>query len=127
MSRTVDVVVTGNAKAVVDAVIVAVRRGQRVLVVLSTDIQAAQRLRRAVRKAANTKDRQLVVMANAEIVCVEAIDCVEAVLIRYGRTRRLTAVNASAFLSADEGKGFSRELGKYNSGSRALRTYRRTP
>lgn len=127
MSRTVDVVVTGETKEIVDAVIVAVRRGQRVLVVLSTDTQTAQRLRRDVRKAANAKARQLTVMANAEIVCVEAIDDVEAVLIRYARTRRLTAVNASAFVSADEGNGFSRELGRYNSGSRALRTCHRTP
>jgi hypothetical protein len=67
------------------------------------------------------------VMANAEIVCVEAIDCVEAVLIRHARTGRLTAVNASVFVSPDEVNGFSRELGRYSSGSRALRTFRRTP
>lgn len=66
------------------------------------------------------------VMANAEIVCVEAIDRVEAVVIRYARTGRLSAVNASAFVSCDEGNGFSRELGRYSSGSRALRTFRRS-
>ena len=71
------------------------------------------------------EDRQLTVMADAEIVCVEAIDCVEAVLIRT-RTGRLIAVNASAFVSPDEGNGFSRERGRYISGSRALRTSRRS-
>lgn len=127
MSRTVDLVVAGKTKAVVDAAIGAVRRGQRVLVVLSTDTRTALRFRRDVRRAANARDGQLMVMANAEIVCVEAIDCVEAVLIRYGRTRRLTAVNASAFVSPDDGNGFRRELGRYSSGSRALRTFRRSP
>lgn len=67
------------------------------------------------------------VMANAEIVCVEAIDCVEAVVIRHARTGRLSAVNASAFVSCDADNGFSRELGRYSSGSRARRTSRKSP
>ena len=126
MSLTVDLVVTGNTKAVLDAAVGAVRGGQCVLVVLSADTRTAQRFRRDVRRAANTRDRQLMVMANAEVVCVEAIDRVEAVVIRYARTGRLSAVNASAFVSCDEDKEFSRELGTYSSGSRALRTSRRS-
>jgi hypothetical protein len=105
VSLTVDLVVTGNTKAVLDAAVGAVRRGQRVLVVLSADARTAQRFRRDVRRSANPRDRQLMVMANAEIVCVEAIDRVEAVVIRYARTGRLSAVNASAFMSCDEGDG----------------------
>lgn len=65
------------------------------------------------------------VMANAEIACVEAIDRVEAVVIRHTRTGRLSAVNASAFVSCDEGDGLSGELGRCSSGSRALRALRR--
>jgi hypothetical protein len=126
VSLTVDLVVTGDTKAVLDAAVLAVRRGQRVLVVLSTDTRTAQRFRRDVRRAAKTRDCQLMVMANAEIVCVEAIDCVEAVVIRYARTGRLSAVNASAFVSCGS-TGFSHDLDRYNSGIRALRTYRRTP
>jgi len=126
VSHTVDLVVTGNTKAVLDAAVGAVRRGLHVIVVLSTDARTAQRFRRDVRRAANTRERQLMVMANAEIVCVEAIDCVEAVIIRYTRTGRLCSVNASAFASFDEGLGSSRALGRYNSGRRALRTSRRS-
>jgi arsenate reductase (thioredoxin) len=45
-------------------------------------------------------DNQLTVMTNAEVVCVDGVDGVEAVVIRDRRTARLSAVTASAFLSA---------------------------
>jgi hypothetical protein len=55
------------------------------------------RLRRLCRAAKN----QLTVMTNAEVVCVDGVHGVEAVVVRYTRTGRLCAVNTSAFLSYD--------------------------
>ena len=42
-------------------------------------------------------------MTNAEIVCVDGVNGIEAIVIRYARTGRLYAVNASAFLPCDHG------------------------
>ena len=95
---TVDLVVTGDGSAAVAATVDAVRRGQRVLVVLrSAGRRTVPRLRRLCRAA---KD-QVTVMTNAEVVCVDGVHGVEAVVVRYTRTGRLCAVNASAFLSSD--------------------------
>jgi thioredoxin reductase len=93
---TVDLVVTGDETAAVAAAVDAVRRGQRVLVVLrSAGARVVSRLRRLSRAAKN----QLTVMTNTEVVCVDGVGGVEAVVVRYRRTGRLCAVNASAFLS----------------------------
>ena len=40
-------------------------------------------------------------MTSAEVVCVDGVDGVEAVVVRYRRTGRLCAVNTPAFLSCD--------------------------
>lgn len=97
-SVTVDLVVTGDESAAAAAAVDAVRRGQRVLVVLRAgDSRAVPRARRLCRGARG----QLIVIAQAEVVCVDGVHHVEAVVIRHGRTGRLTAVNASAFLSCD--------------------------
>jgi thioredoxin reductase len=95
---TVDLVVTGDESAAVAAAVDAVRCGQRVLVVLrSGDPRVVPRLRRLCRAAKS----QLTVMTNAEVVCVDGVHGVEAVVARYTRTRRLYAVNTSVFLSYD--------------------------
>ena len=95
---TVDLVVTGDERAAVAAAVDAVRRGQHVLVVLrSDDARVVSRLRRL---SGATKN-QLTVMTNAEVVCVDGIGGVEAVVVRYRRTGRLCAVNTPAFLSCD--------------------------
>src|SRR5687768_12583554 len=95
---TVDLVVTGDETAVIAAAVDAVRRGQRVLVVLrSQDARMVSRLRRLSRAAKN----QLTVMTKAEVACVDGVDGVEAVVVRYTRTGRLCAVNTPAFLSCD--------------------------
>jgi thioredoxin reductase len=95
---TVDLVVTGDVSAAVAAAVDAVRRGDHVLVVLrSDDARVVPRLRRRCRAA---KD-QLMVRTNAEVVCVDGVDGVEAVVVRYMRTGRLCAVNAAAFLSCN--------------------------
>ena len=94
---TVDLVVTGDGQAALAAAVDAVRRGQRVLVVLpAADGSRVSRARRACR-ATKTASGRLTVMSNAEVVCVDGIDGVEAVVIRHRRIGRLSAVNASAF------------------------------
>lgn len=44
----------------------------------------------------------LLTMANAEVVCVDGVDGVEAVVVRHAPTGRLPSVNASAFDSFDD-------------------------
>jgi hypothetical protein len=44
------------------------------------------------------------VMTRAEVVCVDGVEGVEAVVIRYAHTGRLRAVNASSFLSCEGSK-----------------------
>lgn len=97
-TSTVDLVVTGDEGAAVVAAVDAVRRGQRVLVVLRSDgTRVVPRMRRLCGAA---KD-QLTVMTNAAVVCVDGVDGVEAVVVRYSRTGRLGAVNTAAFLSCN--------------------------
>ncbi len=57
----------------------------------------AQRLRRCLRKTSGADSGQLRVMASAEVVCVDGVDAVEAVVVRHAPTGRLSAVNASAY------------------------------
>jgi thioredoxin reductase len=100
--RTVDLVVTGDDRAALAAACDAVQRGRRVLVVLrSADARTVQSYRRRLRPAANGDDGRLTVMTHAEVVCVDGVEGVEAVVIRHSRTGHLYAVNASAFLSCD--------------------------
>ena len=90
---------TGDGKAALAAAADAAQGGRRVLVVLRSDARAARRFRQILGRAANVDDGKLAVMTNAEVVCVDGVDRVEAVVIRHARTGRLCAVNASAFLS----------------------------
>jgi hypothetical protein len=102
MIGTVDLVIDGDARASRAVAVVALQRGQRVLVVLrSADARVARRLRRSLLKAAGANGGQLVVITRAEVVCADGLDGVEAVVIRHARTGRLSAVNASAFVSSD--------------------------
>jgi thioredoxin reductase len=95
---TVDLVVTGDETAAAAAAVDAVRCGQRVLVVFrSAGLRTVPRLRRLCRGGKS----RLRVLTNAEVVCVDGVDGVEAVVLRYTRTGRLCAVNASAFRSYD--------------------------
>lgn len=98
MTRTVDLVISGNGRAARAAAVDALRCGGRVLIVLrSGDARQAQRLRRCLRKTAGADSGQLRVMARAEVVCVDGVNAVEAVVVRHVPTGRLSAVNASAF------------------------------
>jgi hypothetical protein len=96
--KTVDLVVTGDETAAVGAAVDAVRRGQRVLVVLRA---AGSRIVPRVRRLCRAAKHQLTVITNAEVVCVDGVHGVEAVVLRYTRTGRLCAVNASAFVSCN--------------------------
>jgi thioredoxin reductase len=102
VSRTVDLVIAGATKGAFDAAADALQRCRHILVLLrSGDARAGQRFRRRLSKAANVNDTQVTVITNAEVVCVDGVDGVEAVVVRYRRTGRLCAVNTPAFLSCD--------------------------
>lgn len=103
MNRTVDLVIAGTEGAVLTDVCSAVVRGLRVLVVLrSGGPAAAQRVRRAVLSMTGNPKARLTVMASADVVCVDGVEQVEAVVIRYPRTGRMVAVNASGFIDHSE-------------------------
>jgi thioredoxin reductase len=111
--RTVDLVVSGGNACARAAALEALRSGGRVLMVLcSGDARRAQRLRRRIRGAPGADAGQLRIMAGAEVVCVDGLDGVEAVVVRHTRTGRLSAVNASGFVSFVRAR---------NDGRRALR------
>jgi hypothetical protein len=102
MIRTVDLVIAGDGSAARAAVVDALQRGRRVLLVLRpADTRVARRLRRSLLNAAAPDGGQLWVMTGGEVVCVDGVDAVEAVVLRHARTGRLSAVNASAFVSFD--------------------------
>lgn len=97
MTRTVDLVVVGQSRGARAAALDALTCGRRVLVVLaSADARAARRARRRLRLTAHAAGRQLSVVTGARVVCVDGVEGVEAVVIRYTRTGRLCGVNASA-------------------------------
>ena len=102
MTRTFDLVIGGDGRAARAAAVDVLRCGGRVLIVLPHgDARQARRLRTCLRKAAGADGGQLKVMASAEVVCVDGVDAVEAVVVRHAPTGRLSAVNASAFVSFD--------------------------
>lgn len=103
MSRTVDLVVAGRGSAALVATADALQRGWRVLVVLRGCGAAVERgfLRRLQTAAPAHDDSRVTLMTNAEVVCVDGVDGVEAVVVRDVRTGRLRAVNASAYLLCD--------------------------
>ena len=96
--KTVDLVVTGDGAAAVGAAVDAVRQGQRVLVVLR---RAGPRIVPRLRRLCRAAKSRLTVITNAKVVCVDGVNGVEAVVVRYTRTGRLCAVNTSAFVSYD--------------------------
>ena len=102
MSRTVDLVLSGDGGTLLAVAVGALRNGQRLLVVMrSGDARAARALRLALRRAAAAGEGRGTVWTNAEVVCVDGVEGVEAVLIRDVRTGRVRAVNASAFRACD--------------------------
>jgi hypothetical protein len=59
-------------------------------------------------------------MTGAEVVCVDGVNTVKAVVLRHARTGRLSAVNASAFVSFDASSQSQRPLGTSENGLRSL-------
>ena len=69
----------------------------RVLVVIgSTRVPLIRRLRQALRAAGTRVRRRVTVFTNAEVVCVDGLHRVEAVIVRRIGSGRLIGVNASA-------------------------------
>lgn len=100
MTRTVDVVVAGVGAGVFDAAATALTRAPRVHVLLgSRDPRVARRLRRRLSDVARGSGAVCTVDAGTDVVCVDGIDGVEAVVFRYRRSGRLQAVNAGAFIA----------------------------
>jgi hypothetical protein len=96
VSRTVDLVIVAGDSSAISAAIDAARRGMRVLVVTgSTRVPLIRRLRLALRAAGTRVRRGVTVFTNAEVVCVDGLHGVEAVILRRLGTGRLIGVNAS--------------------------------
>jgi len=102
MIETVDVVIAGDGSGGRTAAVSALERGQRVLIVLRTDVRVARRLRSTLLRTVRAGCGQLRIMTSAEVVCVDGVDGVEAVVVRHTPTGHLSAVNASAFVSFDD-------------------------
>jgi limonene-1,2-epoxide hydrolase len=96
VSKTVDLVIVAGDSSGIAAAIDAARRGTRVLVVIgSTPVPLIRRLRRALRAAGTRVRRGVTVFTNAEVVCVDGLHRVEAVIVRRIGSGRLIGVNAS--------------------------------
>jgi thioredoxin reductase len=109
VSRTVDLVIAGEGSAARALAVDASRQGRRVLVVMRCgDARLRRRFRNALGKARDAGRGQITLMTNAEVVCVDGVERVEAVIIRHLRTGRLFAVNASAFVPCDEATASAR-------------------
>ena len=103
MIATVDLVVAGAGHAARAAAATALQLGRRVLVVLrSADRAGARRLRRSLAGDSRAGGGELRIITGAEVVCADGVDGLEAVVVRHAPTGRLSAVNASAFLSFDD-------------------------
>lgn len=97
MTRTVDLVVAGIGSDTFAQAASALREGRRVLVLLQTgDARVARRLRRRLRRAAPGSGGTCAVERHVDIVCVDGVEGVEAVVFRHRRTGRLVAVNTAA-------------------------------
>jgi hypothetical protein len=105
MTRTVDIVVVAEDAAAVAATIEAVGRGLRVLVVVRARRAGLARVIRQSLRAAQVPHRLALVMTGAELACVDGVNGIEAVVVRYVRTGRLIGFNASALLALDQRAG----------------------
>jgi hypothetical protein len=93
----VDLVIVAGDSCAIPVAVDAARRGIRVLVVIrSPRVRWIRRLRRALCSAGPRVRRGVAIFTNAEVVCVDGLDRVEAVIVRRIGTGRLIGVNASA-------------------------------
>ena len=92
-----DLVIVAGDSSGIAAAIDAARRGMRVLIVIgSTPVPLIRRLHRVLRSAGTLVRRGVTVFTNAEVVCVDVLPRVEAVIVRRIGSGRLIGVNASA-------------------------------
>ncbi len=106
MTRTVDLVVAGIGSDTLAPAESALRQGRRVLVLLQTgDARVARRLGRRLRRVAHEHGGMCTVERRVDLVCVDGIDGVEAVVFRHRRTGRLVAVNAAACVGRASASG----------------------
>jgi succinate dehydrogenase/fumarate reductase flavoprotein subunit len=104
MTRTVDVVIVGGGPAAVAAAIDAVGSGLRVLIVgLRNDTRQARVVRQLVESQAPISRGQVIVITGADLVCVDGVNGIEAVVVRRRRTGQLLGFNASALLDFSNG------------------------
>jgi hypothetical protein len=112
MSKAVDLVIVGMTTA--DARVAALdaaRRGQRVLVVdRTTDRRRTARFRLSLDDTADVVER-IAVLTGVEVVCVDGVHAVEAVLLRRLRTGVVIGINAREVLVADKAQ-FSSHAGR---------------
>lgn len=98
MTRTVDVVVAGAGRGVFVAAASTIAERRHVLVLLqSRDGRVARRLRRRLHAVAQRHGGVCGVEHGVDVVCVDGVGGVEAVVYRHRRTGRVDAVNARAF------------------------------
>lgn len=98
MTRTADVVVAGAGRGVFVAAASALSGRRHVLVLLqSSDVRVARRLRRRLQAVARQHGASYGVEHGVDVVCVDGVGGVEAVVYRHRRTGRVDAVNAGAF------------------------------
>ena len=106
------VIVAGDSRAI-SVAIDAARRGIRVLVVIGSPRAPLMRhLRRALRAAGTRVRHSVTVFTNSEVVCVDGLHRVEAVIVRRIGTGRLIGVNASriqVFCAANEASSVGTE------------------
>lgn len=97
MMRTVDTVIVGASAGAITATVDAANRGLRVLLVIRPRVASLSREQRQTLRRIRTSSRGRVsVAAGAEVVCIDGVRAIEAVVVRHVRTGRLTAFNASA-------------------------------
>jgi hypothetical protein len=108
MSRAVDLVIVGMTPAAGIAAVDAARTGGRVLVVdQTTDRRLTTRFRQFLDAADDVLER-IVVLTGVEVVCVDGMLTVEAVLLRRLSTGFLIGINTRAVLVADDAQLSSR-------------------
>jgi thioredoxin reductase len=100
MTKNVNVIVVGANGDAFAAAADAARRGLRVVVVIrSRAARFAQQRRRRFRAL----ELRVIVLTGAEVVCVDGVNSIEAVVVRYVRSGRLVGFNATELLSFGDG------------------------
>jgi len=110
MSSAVDLVIVGMTPDASVAAVEAARTGRRVIVVdQTTDRRLTTRFRLSLDAHGSVRER-IVMLSGVEVVCVDGMHTVEAVLLRRVRTGLLIGINARAVLMTDDTQLRSRAI-----------------